>query len=110
MRTNDPFFVEQTANITATSGEEELVKFLYSLGEESSLIRVRDLGLHPDAPRYTLNANIKLVANYQRKSAPKLAPVAALPAASKAQPPPPASPDKSPAPVAAPANTTMKQP
>lgn len=65
-RTNQ-FFVELTQGITVQSGEKELVEFLYNLGTGDSTIRVRDLALSPDGQRQQLNANIKLVASYQKK-------------------------------------------
>lgn len=65
-RTNDVFFVEQIQNIGVTATDDQLVKFLYDLGLGSSMIRVRDLELQPDPPRQHLNANVKLVANYQK--------------------------------------------
>jgi Tfp pilus assembly protein PilO len=66
MRTNDQFFVEQVQNINVTAPEEQLVDFLYKLGSSSSMIRVRDLTLQPDPPRQRLNADIRLVASYQK--------------------------------------------
>ena len=69
MRTNDAFFVEQVQNITVVATEEQLVDFLYKLGSGASMIRVRDLELQPDAPRQRLNANIRLVASYQKNRA-----------------------------------------
>lgn len=69
-RTNNPYFVELTQTITVQSKEEQLVDFLYNLGSGTSLIRVRGLTLHPDPPRYQLNASVTLVASYQ-KSSPK---------------------------------------
>ena len=60
------FFIEQSQNITVVSKDEDLVKFLYSLGSDASFIRVRDLTLRPDAPRYRLVATIQLVASYQK--------------------------------------------
>lgn len=66
MRTNDQFFVEQVQNINVIAPEEQLVDFLYRLGSGSSMIRVRDLEMQPDPPRQRLNANIKLVASYQK--------------------------------------------
>ena len=66
MNTNDAFFVEQVQNITVTAKEEQLVDFLYKLGSSASMIRVRDLNLQPDQPRQRLNANIMLVASYQK--------------------------------------------
>lgn len=64
--TNDAFFIEQIQNINVTATDEQLVDFLYKLGSDVSMIRVRDLELQPDAPRQKLNANIRLVASYQR--------------------------------------------
>jgi hypothetical protein len=64
--TNDAFFVEQIENINVLATEEQLVNFLYKLGSGASMIRVRDLELQPDAPRQRLNANIRLVASYQK--------------------------------------------
>jgi Tfp pilus assembly protein PilO len=69
------FFLELTQLISVQSGEAQLVDFLYNLGSGNSLIRVRDLSLKPDAPRYQLGGQIKLVASYQ-KARPKNAPPA----------------------------------
>jgi len=69
MRTNDAFFVEQVQNINVVATEAQLVDFLYKLGSGSSMIRVRDLELQPDVPRQHLNANIRLVASYQKNRA-----------------------------------------
>ena len=66
-RTNDAFFVEQIQNINVTATDEQLVDFLYKLGSDVSMIRVRDLELQPDTAHQKLNANIRLVASYQRK-------------------------------------------
>ena len=65
-RTNDVFFIEQVQNITVLANDEELVDFLYKLGTGASMIRVRDLELQPDTARQHLNANIRLVASYQK--------------------------------------------
>jgi Tfp pilus assembly protein PilO len=67
--TNDVFFVEQSQNITVLAEEAKLVDFLYKLGSGSSMIRVRDLTLQPDAPHQRLAADIRLVASYQKNSA-----------------------------------------
>jgi len=64
-RTN-AFFLEQTTTVNVEATEQQLVDFLLNLGTGNSLIRVRDLGLSPDAPHQKLNANIKLVASYQK--------------------------------------------
>jgi len=67
-RTNDAFFVEQIQNINVSATDDQLVDFLYKLGSDVSMIRVRDLELQPDPPRQKLNANIRLVASYQRSA------------------------------------------
>ena len=69
MRTNQ-FFVEQVQNITVSATEEQLVDFLYKIGSGASMIRVRDLELQPDQLRQRLNANIRLVASYQKNPPP----------------------------------------
>ncbi|MGA2866084.1 MAG: hypothetical protein ABSF95_16550 [Verrucomicrobiota bacterium] len=76
-RTNNQFFLEQSQTVTTTAKEQQLIAFLYNLGSSNSLIRVRDLGLRPDAPRQQLNANIKLVASYQKNLPVRAAPAAA---------------------------------
>ena len=64
-RTNE-FFVEQTQNINVIATDQQLVDFLYKLGSGASMIRVRDLELQPDPVHQHLNANIRLVASYQK--------------------------------------------
>jgi Tfp pilus assembly protein PilO len=64
--TNDAFFVEQEQTITVVADDKQLVDFLYKLGSGASMVRVRDLELQPDAARQHLNANIQLVASYQK--------------------------------------------
>jgi len=67
-RTNDAFFVQQVQNINVSATDEQLVDFLYKLGSDVSMIRVLDLELQPDPQHQKLNANIKLVASYQRNA------------------------------------------
>jgi len=67
-RTNDAFFVEQIQNINVSATDDQLVDFLYKLGSDVSMIRVRDLEMQPDPPHQKLNANIRLVASYQRSA------------------------------------------
>jgi Tfp pilus assembly protein PilO len=64
----DEFFSEQTQNINVSATDEQLVDFLYKLGSGASMIRVRDLELQPDLAKTHLNANIKLVASYQKNA------------------------------------------
>jgi len=89
-RTNQ-FFLELTQNLSVQSKEENLVDFLYKLGAGGSLIRVRGLTLRPDVPRHQLNANITLVASYQKKTitpaAPKRTPPATGRTTASAAPP-----------------------
>ena len=83
-RTNDQFFFEQSQSITLIAREENLVNFLYQLSGNNALITARDLFLRPDPPRQQLNANLKLVASYQKKSPAKPGPPGATPAATPA--------------------------
>ena len=81
-RTNQ-FFLELSQNFTLQSGERELVDFLYNLGSSSnSLIRVREMTIHPDQSHQALSANVKLVASYQKKTPVR----SASPAASSSPP------------------------
>lgn len=83
------FFDEQTVQIGVSTGERELVNFLHALGGGGSMIRVRDMDLRPDPPRYRLNGTITLVASYQKKPKtprPALAGTPAGPAATNSTP------------------------
>jgi Tfp pilus assembly protein PilO len=76
--TNDAFFVEQIQNIVVHGDDKQLVDFLYKLGSGASMIRVRDLELQPDSAKQHLNANLRLVASYQKNDeAANLKPVTA---------------------------------
>jgi Tfp pilus assembly protein PilO len=66
--TNDAFFVEQVQNINVLGDDKQLVDFLYKLGSGASMIRVRDLELQPDAAKQHLNANLRLVASYEKNA------------------------------------------
>lgn len=79
-KTNNQFYAEHAQTVTLVSGETNLVNFLYSLGEGNSLTRVRDLVLRPDPPRQRLNANLKIVASYQKKPVTKAGVPAPTPA------------------------------
>jgi Tfp pilus assembly protein PilO len=69
MTHTNEFFVELTQNINVVADDQQLVDFLYKLGSDASMIRVRDLELQPDPARQHLNANIRLIASYQKVSA-----------------------------------------
>jgi len=66
-RTNQ-LFEEQSGTIAVTTGEAELVDFLYSLSSSNSLIRVLSMTLQPDKDHIHLSGTITLVASYQRAS------------------------------------------
>ena len=70
--TNDAFFIEQVQNINVIADDQQLVDFLYQLGNDPSMIRVRDLELQPDGPRQHLEASIQLVASYEKTPAKNL--------------------------------------
>lgn len=72
LHTNDAFYVERVENISVAATDEQLVNFLYQLGNDPAMIRVRDLELHPDGPRQRLEAGIQLVASYQKTPAKNL--------------------------------------
>jgi Tfp pilus assembly protein PilO len=75
--TNNVFFIEQSRNVNIIGTDEQLVDFLYQLGEKASMVRVRNLELQPDGPRTHLNANIGLVATYQKSAQKNLKPAKA---------------------------------
>ena len=82
-QTND-FFEEKSTRITVDAEEKSLVDFLYKLGDDTSMIRVREFDLKPaDANRYRLRGTLTLSANYQKKTAVKT-PLATPNAAGKA--------------------------
>jgi hypothetical protein len=68
------FFIEQIQSINLQAKEQQLVDFLFKLGDPPSLVRVRDLTLHADPSHTMLQAGIKLVASYQKKPRAKSAP------------------------------------
>lgn len=101
-------FEERVLQMGYTANDKELVDFLYNLGANKAMIRVRDITIKPDPSFTKLQGNVTLVATYQKAaSTPK--PAAGTPktgtnttSAPKVQPPKtgPAAP-----PNAAPTNT-----
>ena len=92
-RTNQ-FFLERIQSLTTSSGEEQLVDFLYNLGAGNSQIRVRALSIRPEPQRQALSATINLLASFQKKAPAKAAAAA------------PAKPAPAPAAAATKTNTT----
>ncbi|MGA2028773.1 MAG: hypothetical protein ABSG87_01690 [Verrucomicrobiota bacterium] len=66
MTHTNEFFTEQTQNINVIANDGQLVDFLYKLGSGASMVRVRDLELQPDGSHQHLDANIQLIASYQK--------------------------------------------
>jgi hypothetical protein len=67
-RTN-AFFDEASLIISLSTGEKELIDFLYNLGgARNSLIRVRSMTLNPELPsRMKLTGSLTLVESFQKK-------------------------------------------
>ena len=64
------YFEEQSLRIGfQNTGDAELLKFMVSLGENNSTIRIRDLTVKPDATQMKLMGELTMVASYQ-KTAP----------------------------------------
>lgn len=64
------YFEEQSLRISfQNTGDAELLKFMVSLGENNSTIRIRDLTLKPDPTQMKLMGELTMVASYQ-KAAP----------------------------------------
>jgi len=69
------FFESQSMALKAMSKEENLVKFLYNVGNDPAMIRVRELDLRPgDANRYELSCRITLTADYKKTASTKAVP------------------------------------
>jgi hypothetical protein len=89
VHTNDPFFVEQEVGINALCNETNMVHFLYSLGSENSMMRVRAVSLRPDQKREALSAALTVVASYQKTQPVRSTGAVAPPAKPGAPPGPP---------------------
>ena len=64
------YFEEQSLRISfQNTGDAELLKFMVSLGENNSTIRIRDLSVKPDPTQMKLMGELTMVASYQ-KAAP----------------------------------------
>ena len=73
------FYTEQSVKISFESQESQLVNFLFNVGNDPAMIRVRELNLKTaDANRYRLKGDAILTANYAK--APPPAPKPAAPA------------------------------
>jgi hypothetical protein len=64
---NSEFFEEHVLRITfRNTGDQELLKFLVSLGDGDSVIRIRDLTIRPESDKMKLTGNVTMVASYQK--------------------------------------------
>jgi hypothetical protein len=99
-KTNE-FFLDQEVGVTVQAPEKPLVEFLYSLGEGSSMVRVRAMSLRPDPSHQQLNASVTMVASYQKKAPARVAVSAKASAAAAPTTTPAASTPKAPAEAAA---------
>jgi len=61
------YFEEQSLRIGfQNTGDAELLKFMVSLGENNSSIRIRDLTVKPDPTQMKLMGELTMVASYQK--------------------------------------------
>ena len=97
------FYEEQSVKISFETQETQLINFLFNVGNDPAMIRVRELNLRTaDANRYRLKGDAVLSANYARQTA-KPAPKAAAPAAKTPAAAPKTAPAAKPGPVPTPA-------
>ena len=103
--TND-FFIEKSMRIDFSGKENEIVDFLWKLGEDDSLVRVSEMRIKPDKNRTRLEGWMRLTSSYQKNFiAPPPAPAGegtAKPSGTsepRGKPSEPAKPTTGPAPV-----------
>jgi Tfp pilus assembly protein PilO len=63
--TND-FFIEKSMRIDFSGKENEIVDFLWKLGEDDSLVRVSEMRIKPDKNRTRLEGWMRLTSSYQK--------------------------------------------
>lgn len=69
------FFIEKSMRIDFSGKENQIVDFLWKLGESESLVRVSEMRVRPDKNRYKLEGWMELTASYQKNF---VAPVVAV--------------------------------
>jgi Type II secretion system (T2SS), protein M len=102
------FFLEKSQSVSVQAGEQQLVDFLYNLGSGNSQIRVRDLSVRPDPPHQQLQAQVKLIASYQKKATVRSTTSSATPSSGLTPAPQPAPKKPGTAPADKPANSTKR--
>ena len=60
------FFIEKSMRIDFSGKENQIVDFLWKLGESDSLVRVSEMRVRPDKNRYKLEGWMELTASYQK--------------------------------------------
>ena len=76
----DGYFEEHSLRLSfQNTGDAELLKFMVSLGENNSTIRIRDLTVKPDATQMKLMGELTMVASYQKAAPAGKQPSAATP-------------------------------
>jgi hypothetical protein len=108
------FFESQSIRISVSAREEDLVNFLYNVGNDPAMIRVQELDLHPfDANRYQLKGQITLTADYKKNKETSVKPAttnkveaAPIKLAPAAKPAPKPTPAPTPTPAPAPQKVT----
>jgi hypothetical protein len=84
------FFLKLSEIVSVECNEQQLVSFLYNMGNDKMQTRVRSLTMRPDPQRYKLNANVTLEASFQKAAPAK----GSTPALRNSGPPPrPATPN-----------------
>lgn len=63
------FYEHQVLSVDYLCGGKELIDFLVNIAAGNSLIRVKELNVHPDSSQTKLSGNILFVASYQMKPA-----------------------------------------
>ena len=76
----DGYFEEHSLRLSfQNTGDAELLKFMVSLGDNNSTIRIRDLTVKPDATQMKLMGELTMVASYQKAAPAGKHPSAATP-------------------------------
>jgi hypothetical protein len=60
------FFQEQSIVVQFSSGGKEIVDFLVGIAAQNEMIRVREMGIRPDATQTKLSGSITFAGNYAR--------------------------------------------
>jgi len=76
------FFIEKSMRIDFSGKENQIVDFLWKLGESDSLVRVSEMRVRPDKNRYKLEGWMELTASYQKNV---IAPVVAVTSSEEAK-------------------------